>query len=225
MSSSKSEIAKKAVDQNAMVAGQYYNTGLSAFNTRQAGIWNSLLTPQQLGASAFMGPLLGAGGTTMADLKGTSVVGEPAYVGQAFGTQRAGLTDANALQARAAQAMQLRGAATPLDPTQLGTKLAQSLTSSSLNQAGSQIEQTLNLYNMAAGSAGQAGNASLGAANNQLAAMNMAPGFNPTYAAVMGGLAGAGGIYGAYNQAQAYATANSLAAPGGSVGVGLGGPR
>lgn len=228
MSSSKSAEAQRAVSQNESVARNQFSIGLGAYQTRRDALYNSLLTKEQMRNPTIVGQLLGTGpGFTNT---GTTTVGEPEYLTNAFAAQRGALTDQylqNAQNVRlAGRAGQAGGESNPLmalSGEQLGQALARQISGSGTHQAGSRISQTLNLYNMAAGSAGQAGNASLGFAGNQIQAMSMMPNYNQTYANILGGVNAIGAGYGALNKAGAFNTGGGgLGQPLPGVGATLG---
>ena len=133
----------------------------------------------------------------------------PAYMKAAFEAQRTGLTEGITGQERAAIARQDAGAKgavaggnafSTMNPAQMGQVLADAMTGSRVQQGMATVNQANTLMQMGLGGAGQAGNAAVGAAGNNLNAISMLPNYNPTYAAVLGGVNLAGSIYGAGKQ-------------------------
>ena len=184
---------------NKELAQGYYGIGIPALRGRQ----------QQINASL-------AGG-------------EPAYLKAAFEGQRVGLSEALARQGGAARAQQMEGAGAALsggnnfanmNPADIGAQLANALYGSRFAEGQANIDQTMNLMGMALGGAGTAGSSSLAAAGNQLGAMRFLPGYDPTYANVIGGLAGGASLYGAMNNAGWFDPSKSVGNPGGTPPVG-----
>ena len=179
MSSKQSQASKEALATNRELAQSYYGIALPALTER-----------------------LGAINASLAE-------GEPGYMRSAFQGQRGALTEAMAGKAGAAQAQQYAGGKAALsggnfsaamNPADLGAQLANALYGSRFAEGQANIDQQFNLMGMALGGAGTAGSGALGAAQNQLQTIGFMPNYNPTYANIMGGLAGASSIYGAFNQ-------------------------
>ncbi len=180
MSSESSVASEQALRTNKALAQGYYGIALPALEARNAAI------NQQIG------------------------LGEPRYLEQAYGMQRAGLTEGLAAQGGAAQAQQMRAAekmlsggnlSAALSPADIGAQLANALYGSKFQEGQANLAQQFNLISMGLGGAGTAGNAALGASQNELRAIGYLPQYNQTYANVMGGLAGGASLYGALNQA------------------------
>jgi len=180
MSGASSVASEQAMQTNKELAQGYYGIGIPALRGRQ----------EQINASL-------AGG-------------EPAYLAAAFSGQRAALSEATARQGGAARSQQMEGAGAALsggnqfanmNPADIGAQLANALYGSRFAEGQASIDQTMNLMGMALGGAGTAGNSGLSAAQNQLGAIRFMPGYDPTYANVVGGLAGGASLYGAMNKA------------------------
>lgn len=184
MASSRGEASAAAARQYGQIAKEAYDIGVPGIETR-----NALLMPALRLAQA--GQL-------------------PEYMTKAFETQRTGLQEGIANQERAAiqrQDMGAKGAVaggnafSTMNPAQMGQVLADAMTGSRVQQGMATVNQANTLMQMGLGGAGQAGNAAVGAAGNNLNAISMLPNYNPTYAAVLGGVNAAGTIYGAGKQA------------------------
>lgn len=130
--------------------------------------------------------------------------GEPDYVRDAYAGARTGLTE-SALLGDAAQTRAMlsampdaEGGPMPITGSHVGSKIADLLWNSKVNEGMGRIEQLGNLQAMALGQVGQVGGAGLQATANELRNISMMPNYNPTYATVLG-LANTGGaLYGAY---------------------------
>jgi len=179
MSSKQSQASKEAMATNRGIAQGYYDIALPALRSRQDEINASL------------------------------AAGEPDYMKAAFLGQRGALATGGAARMGAAQAQQYAGGkaalsggnfASTMNPADLGAQLANALYGSRFAEGQANIDQQFNLMGMALGGAGTAGSGALGAAQNQLQTIGFMPNYNPTYANIMGGLAGASSIYGAFNQ-------------------------
>lgn len=198
MSSAQSQASKEAMQTNRGLASEYYGIAIPALHGRQDEINRAL-----------------AGG-------------EPGYMRSAFLGQRGALATGAAAKMGAAQAQQYAGGkaalsggnfAAGLNPADLGAQLANALYGSKFAEGQANIDQQINLMGMALGGAGTAGSGALGAAQNQLQTIGYMPNYNPTYANIMGGLAGASSVYGALNQPQSlfatnYPSTVVTAAPG-----------
>jgi len=183
VASSRSSASAAAARQYGQIAKEAYDIGVPGIETR-----NALLMPALRQAQA--GQL-------------------PEYMQQAFATQRTGLAEGIANQERAAIARQDAGAKrtvaggnafSTMNPAQMGQVLADAMTGSRVQQGMATVNQANTLMQMGLGGAGQAGNAAVGAAGNNLNAISMLPNYNPTYAAVLGGVNAAASIYGAGKQ-------------------------
>jgi hypothetical protein len=179
MSSSQSAASEQALQSNKALAQGYYNIALPALQGRLGSINTSLGQ------------------------------GEPTYLQQAYQGQRAGLTEGLAAQGGQAEAQLQRGSKkateggnpfASLNPADIGAQLANALYGSKFQEGQANLGQQFNLISMGLGGAGTTGNAALQASQNQLGAIGYLPQYNTTYANVMGGLAGAASLYGAYNQ-------------------------
>jgi hypothetical protein len=133
----------------------------------------------------------------------------PSYMENAFDAQRTGIAEgitAKERQQIGAQDMAAKGAvrggnlASAMNPAQMGSALADAMMGSRVNQGMATINQANTLMSMGLGGAAQTGNQAVGAAGQQLQAISMLPNYNPTYAAVLGGVNAAGAIYGAGKQ-------------------------
>jgi hypothetical protein len=193
MSSTRNTESQKALEMNRSLAQGYYGIGVPALQQRQGEINASL-----------------AGG-------------EPDYITSAFQGQRGALTGAMAGKEGIAQRQQwaagkaaLSGgnAMATMNPADLGAQLANALYGSKFAQGQANIDQQFNLMGMALGGAGTAGSSGLNSAQNQLTALGGLPNYNPTYANIVGGAAGAASLYGAYNQNQINTTLRSLTPQG-----------
>jgi len=134
----------------------------------------------------------------------------PSYMEQAFDVQRTGLQEGGLARERAAIGQQDAAAkggvaggnlASTLNPAQMGALLADAMTGSRVNQGMATVQQANTLMQMGLGGAAQTGNQAVNAAGLNLQGISMLPNYNPTYAAVLGGLNAAGTIYGAGKQA------------------------
>jgi hypothetical protein len=177
MSSSSSKASKEALESNKSLAEAYYNIAIPALSDRLSSI----------NAALAQG-------------------GEPDYLKQAYSAQRAGLTEGIVGHEKGAITSQLastKGARTGgnvmsgMSTSDIGAALANALYGSKFQEAQGSIDQTMNLMSMALGGAGTAGSSALEASRQNLGAIGYMPNYNPTYAGVAGGLAGAAGIYGA----------------------------
>lgn len=133
----------------------------------------------------------------------------PSYMQDAFATQRAGMQEGVAAQERGAIQRQDAGAksavaggnlSSTMNPAQMGQVLADAMTGSRVQQGMATINQANSLMSMGMGGAGQAGNAAIGAAGNNLSAISMMAQNNPTYTGILGAVNAAGTIYGAGKQ-------------------------
>ena len=124
----------------------------------------------------------------------------------AFQGQRTGLTEGLAAQGGLQQAQQQRASKSALSggnafaamhPADIGAQLANALYGSKFQEGQANLDQQFNLISMGLGGAGQSGSGALTAAQNQLGAINFLPGYNQTYANILGGAAGLSSIYGA----------------------------
>jgi hypothetical protein len=183
MSSSKNSASAQAARQYGQLAREGYGLGMPALDARNAALMPALRQAQ---------------------------AGElPAYMQEAFNVQRTGLQEGIANQERSR--IQTQDAAakrnvaggnlnSTMNPAQMGQILADAMTGSRVQQGMATINQANSLMSMGLGGAGQTGNAAIGAAGNNLQAIGMLPNYNPTYAAVLGGVNAAGSIYGAGKQ-------------------------
>jgi len=152
--------------------------------------------------------------------------GEPDYVKQAYGGQRAGLMEGameqgrvGALQARqGAQGAALGGnlQAATLSGEQMGSRMADVLYGSRVSEAMGGLEQTNKLYQSLLGQSVQAGSASMAAAGTALGNVQNMPAYNKTYANILGALNVGGSIYGGLNQQ--YDPYSASIRPGGEAG-------
>jgi len=135
--------------------------------------------------------------------------GEPGYLKDAYQQQRAGLTEGLSAQGGAAQAQQMRGSKAAMsggnqfasmNPTDVGAQLANALYGSKFQEGQANINQQFNLMSMGLGGSGTAGNAAVGASQQQLQAIGYMPNYNSTLANVAGAAAGGASLYGAYDQ-------------------------
>lgn len=133
----------------------------------------------------------------------------PSYMEQAFDVQRTGLQEGGLARERAAIGQQDAAAkggvaggnlASTLNPAQMGALLADAMTGSRVNQGMATVQQANTLMQMGLGGAAQTGNQAVNAAGLNLQGISMLPNYNPTYAAVLGGLNLAGTAYGAWKQ-------------------------
>lgn len=180
MSGEQSRASQQALDINRATAQGYYNIALPALQERISSINKSL------------------------------AIGEPEYLRQGYNMQRAGLTEGLAAQGGAAQAQQMQAAkkmlsggnlSAALSPADIGAQLANALYGSKFQEGQANLQQQFNLISMGLGGAGTAGNAALGASQNELRAIGYLPQYNQTYANIVGAGAGAASLYGALNQA------------------------
>ncbi len=180
MSSPQSAASANAARQNEYRAQQGYDIGLPAMSER-----NRLLN------------------SAMAEN------GMPDYMKAAFETQRTGLTEGNANIAQQQRAQALTAAEPAiaggnlqqsLTPGSLGSKLADALYGSRVQQGLGAVDQMNKLMTMGLGGAAQTGSQAIGAAGNDLRGISMMQAYNPTYAAVLGGANLAGSLYGGYQQ-------------------------
>jgi hypothetical protein len=176
MSSSRNAASEQALQTNQALAEAYYNIAIPGLSARLGSI----------NAALAQG-------------------GEPDYLKQAYTGQRAGLTEGIVGQEKGAITSQLAGTKqartggnvmSGMSTGDIGAALANALYGSKFQEAQGSIDQTMNLMSMALGGAGTAGSGALAASSNQLQAIGYMPNYNPTYANVAGGLAGAAGIYG-----------------------------
>lgn len=183
MSSSRNSAATAAANQYQQLAKEGYGMGIPAMRARDNALIPALRQAQY-------GEL-------------------PSYMQEAFATQRTGLQEGIAGQERSKIQAQDAGAkrtvaggnlASTMNPAQMGQVLADAMTGSRVQQGMATVNQANTLMNMGLGGAGQAGNAAVGAAGNNLQAISMLPNYNPTYAAVLGGVNLAGTVYGAGKQ-------------------------
>lgn len=183
MSSPKSSAATYAARQYGQMANEARGIGRPALEARNAALMPALQLAQY-------GNL-------------------PDYMQQAFDTQRTGLQEGISNQERGAiQQQDLRAKGTvaggnlnaTLNPAQMGQLLADAMMGSRVQQGMATVNQANTLMNMGLGGAGQTGNAAVGAAGQNLQAISMLPNYNPTYAAIMGGVNLAGIGYDAWKQ-------------------------
>lgn len=140
-----------------------------------------------------------------------STGGEPDYMKSAFGEQRTGLIEGGIDQQRlatqqgrtASEGAALGGnlQAGTTAGMQLGSKMADALYGSRMNEALGGLDQTNKLYTSMIGQSVQTGDAAYGAAGSQLANIGNMANYNKTYANVVGALNVGGSIYGAGSQA------------------------
>lgn len=177
MSSDSSTAANSAMIQNRQLAEQYYATAIPGLQTQLGAINKSLRE------------------------------GEPGFVKSAYEGQRAGLTEGLAAAGGSAQGQLMAGskkalsggnAFASLHPADIGAQLANALYGSKFQEGQANINQQFNLMNMGLGGTGTAGNAALGASQEQLRAIGYMPNYNSTYANIAGGAAGLSSLYGAY---------------------------
>ena len=206
MASSRSSASAAASRQYGQIAKEAYDIGVPGIETR-----NALLMPALRQAQA--GQL-------------------PEYMERAFNTQRTGLAEGISAQERAAIARQDAGAKrtvaggnafSTMNPAQMGQVLADAMTGSRVQQGMATVNQANTLMQMGLGGAGQAGNAAVGAAGNNLNAISMLPNYNPTYAAVLGGVNLAGSIYGAGKQGGWWGSPQTAPPPGQTTYTSFGG--
>ena len=133
----------------------------------------------------------------------------PGYIQEAFNVQRTGLAEGASARERSAigaQDMASKGARAggnafaTMNPAQQGALLADAMMGSRVQQGMATVNQANTLMQMGMGGAASAGNEAIGAAGNNLRAIGMLPNYNPTYAAILGGVNAAGTIYGAGKQ-------------------------
>jgi hypothetical protein len=177
MSSDSSQAATQAMQTDKLNAGRYYGIAIP-------------------GLQAQMG-----------DINKSLNLGEPEYLKQAYQGQRTGLTEGLAAQGGAAQAQQMRGSKAAMsggnqfasmNPADVGAQLANALYGSKFQEGQAGINQQFNLMSMGLGGSGTAGNAAVGASQQQLQAIGYMPNYNSTLANVAGAAAGGASIYGAY---------------------------
>jgi len=206
VASSRSSASAAASRQYGQIAKEAYDIGVPGIETR-----NALLMPALRQAQA--GQL-------------------PEYMERAFNTQRTGLAEGISAQERAAIARQDAGAKgavaggnafSTMNPAQMGQVLADAMTGSRVQQGMATVNQANTLMQMGLGGAGQAGNAAVGAAGNNLNAISMLPNYNPTYAAVLGGVNLAGSIYGAGKQGGWWGSPQTAPPPGQTTYTSFGG--
>ena len=206
MASSRSSASAAAARQYGQIAKEAYDIGVPGIETR-----NALLMPALRMAQA--GQL-------------------PEYMERAFNTQRTGLAEGISAQERAAIQRQDAGAKgavaggnafSTMNPAQMGQVLADAMTGSRVQQGMATVNQANTLMQMGLGGAGQAGNAAVGAAGNNLNAISMLPNYNPTYAAVLGGVNLAGSIYGAGKQGGWWGSPQTAPPPGQTTYTSFGG--
>ena len=180
MSGAQSEESKRALEANRSLAQGYYGIALPGLQDRAASIESSLAQ------------------------------GQPQYLKDAYAGQRTGLQEGLAARGGVAKAQQMQGSKkalsggnpfASLNPADVGAQLANALYGSKFAEGQAGLQQNFNLMGMALGGSGQAGNAALTASGNQLQAIGFMPRYDPTYANIVGGAAGAAGVYGAINQA------------------------
>ena len=184
MGSPKDKASAQAARQYGQLAKEGYGMGMPALAARNAALMPALRQAQ-------MGKL-------------------PAYMQEAFAQQRTGLQEGIANQERSkiqAQDAAAKGGVahgnmnSTMNPAQMGQVLADAMTGSRVQQGMATVNQANSLMNMGLGGAGQAGNAAVGAAGNNLQAISMLPNYNPTYAGILGAASAAGSLYGAGKQA------------------------
>lgn len=183
MASSKSQAATAAARQYQQLSAEGYGMGTDALRQRNAALMPGLRL-------ANAGQL-------------------PSYLEAAFDTQRTGLQEGVANQERTAIARQDMGGkkmaaggnlAATMNPAQMGQVLADAMTGSRVQQGMATVNQANTLMQMGLTGSAQSGNAAVGAAGNNLQSISMLPNYNPTYAAVLGGVNLAGTVYGAGKQ-------------------------
>ncbi len=183
MSSPQSGSAANAARMNESMAKAGYDIGIPATQQR-----NALLT------------------------KGLAEGGMPDYMKAAFDVQRTGLQEGGANVAQQQRAQMLTAAEPAiaggnqqqaLSAGALGSKLADALYGSRVQQGLGGIDQMNKLMTMGLGGSAATGSQAIGAAGNDLRAIGMMQNYNPTYAAVLGGANLVGAGYGAYKQAGA----------------------
>ena len=134
----------------------------------------------------------------------------PAYMEAAYDTQRTGLTEG--ISARERQQIQAQdmgskkavaggNAFSTMNPAQMGQALADAMMGSRVSQGMATVNQANTLMQMGLGGAAQTGNQAVQSAGLNLQGISMLPNYNPTYAAILGGVNAAGTIYGAGKQA------------------------
>lgn len=101
------------------------------------------------------------------------------------------------------QGQQGGNVAATMTGTDFGKMLAAQMGANRLQEAGASIEGINAMLGIQMGGAGQAGQASLAAAQNQIQATSMLPNSNPLADAIVGGASLAGAGWGAYQQGQA----------------------
>jgi len=199
MSSSQNQQSEMAMESNKKLAQSYYGVAVPALRGRQEAINASLAQ------------------------------GEPSYLRSAFQGQRSAITEALSQQGSVAQSQQMAGskaalsggnAYASLHPADIGAQLANALYGSRFAEGQANIDQQFNLMGMALGGSGTAGSGALGSAQQQLGAINFLPQYNPTYANVAGGLAGAASLYGMLNKYGLFSSASPVGNPGGTPPVG-----
>ena len=183
MSSSRNSAATAAARQYETLAREGYGMGIPALNARNAALMPAL-------RQAEAGLL-------------------PTYMENAFNAQRTGLAEGATARERSAigaQDMAAKGARAggnafaTMNPAQQGALLADAMMGSRVQQGMATVNQANTLMQMGMGGAASAGNEAIGAAGNNLRAIGMLPNYNPTYAAILGGVNAAGTIYGAGKQ-------------------------
>lgn len=133
----------------------------------------------------------------------------PDYMENAFDVQRTGLAEGVSAKERAAIGAQDAAAKgvtsggnafATMNPAQMGSVLADAMMGSRVNQGMATVNQANTLMSMGLGGAAQTGNQAVQSAGLQLQGIGMLPNYNPTYAAILGGVNAAGTIYGAGKQ-------------------------
>lgn len=136
--------------------------------------------------------------------------GESALMKDAFSAERASLTEVGAANADTTRRAQLEGGKRAvaggnvnagLTPEDIGSKLAAALYGSKYREGQADLLSKINFMSMAAGGAGDAGNAALNASGMNLGAIRYLPDYNKTYANIVGGASAAATIYGGLNDA------------------------
>jgi hypothetical protein len=133
----------------------------------------------------------------------------PDYMEKAYDVQRTGLTEGLMNRERQQIAAQDMGAKravaggnafATMNPAQMGATLADAMMGSRVSQGMATVNQANTLMQMGLGGAAQTGNQAVQSAGLNLQGIGMLPNYNPTYAAILGGVNAAGTIYGAGKQ-------------------------
>lgn len=157
--------------------------------------------------------------------QGLAMEGEPGYVKAAYGDQRAAIGEAmltaGGQRQRAADSAfgrmnQGGNYSNVLNPQDIGAQIADQMYSSRTHEAIGKIDETNNLMQMALGLSGQAASGQMGAAQNQLGAISLMPGYNKGYATALGFADIAGSVYGGGQQAGWWGQPGLVGNPGGT---------